>query len=79
MASLLSFEELTVSIASAKCCLHAQVNGKLRATIETPKDVSKDAAVAAAQALPALAKYLDGKDVKKIIYVPSKILNLVVK
>lgn len=56
-----------------------QVNGKLRATVELRKDVSKDDAVAAAQALPAVAKYLDGKAVKKIIYVPSKILNLVVK
>lgn len=68
-----------MSIALADCFLHAQVNGKLRATVELPKDVSKDDAVAAAQALPAMAKYLDGKAVKKIIYVPSKILNLVVK
>ena len=79
VASLLSFEELTMSTALANCFLHAQVNGKLRATIEMPKDVSKEGAVAAAQALPALAKHLDGKAVKKIIYVPSKILNLVVK
>lgn len=56
-----------------------QVNGKLRATLELPKDVSKDDAVAAAQALPVMAKYLDGKAVKKIVFVPAKILNLVVK
>lgn len=59
--------------------LPVQVNGKLRATLELRKDASKDDAIAAAQALPAMAKYLDGKTVKKIIYVPSKILNLVVK
>lgn len=59
--------------------VHVQVNGKLRATLELRKDASKDDAIAAAQGLPAMAKYLDGKDVKKIIYVPSKILNLVVK
>ena len=59
--------------------VHAQVNGKLRATLELPKNVFKDDAVAAAQVLPAVAKYLDGKAVQKIIYVPSKILNLVVK
>lgn len=51
----------------------------MRATLELPKDVLKDDAVAAAQALPAVAKYLEGKAVKKIIFVPSKILNLVVK
>ncbi len=55
------------------------MNGKLRATLELPKDVSKDDAVAAAQALPTVVKYLEGKDIKKIIFVPSKILNLVVK
>ena len=59
--------------------LFLQVNGKLRATLELPKDVSKDDAVAAAQALPTVHKYLEGKSVKKIIFVPSKILNLVVK
>ena len=59
--------------------LHVQVNGKLRATLELPKDVSKDDAAAAAQALPTMAKYLEGKVVKKIVFVPSKILNLVVK
>lgn len=56
-----------------------QVNGKLRATLELPKGVSKDDAVAAAQALPTLAKYLEGKVVRKIVFVPGKILNLVVK
>lgn len=56
-----------------------QVNGKLRATLELPKDISKNDAVAAAQALPQMAKYLEGKSVRKIIFVPSKILNLVVK
>ena len=55
------------------------MNGKLRATLELPKGVSKDDAVAAAQALPVMTKYLEGKAVKKIIFVPAKILNLVVK
>ncbi len=55
------------------------MNGKLRATLELPKDISKNDAVAAAQALPQMAKYLEGKSVRKIIFVPSKILNLVVK
>ena len=56
-----------------------QVNGKLRTTLELPKDVTKEDAVAAAQKQPSVAKFLDGKQVVKIIFVPCKILNLVVK
>ena len=60
-------------------CVCAQVNGRLRATLELPKDVDKDAAVAAAKEQPSVAKFLEGKNVVKVIFVPSKILNLVVK
>ena len=70
---------LAHSMSATYHLVHVQVNGKLRATLELRKAASKEDAVAAAQGLPAMAKYLDGKDVKKIIYVPSKILNLVVK
>ena len=56
-----------------------QVNGKLRSTLELPKDVSQEDAVAAAQNQPSVAKFLDGKKVVKVVFVPCKILNLVVK
>ena len=53
------------------------MNGKLRATLEVSKDVSKKDAVATAQALPAVAKHLEGKAVKKILFVQCKMLNRV--
>ena len=59
--------------------LPVQVNGKTRGTVELPKDCDQDAALEAAKALGPVAKQLEGKEVKKVIFVPGKILNLVVK
>lgn len=55
-----------------------QVNGKLRATLELPTDIDKDAAIAAAQANEKVASYLHQKEVRKTIYVPQKLVNFVV-
>ena len=56
-----------------------QVNGKMRGTITIPRDCDKAAAIAAAVELPPVQKYMDGKKLIKEIYVPNKIVNLVVK
>ena len=53
-----------------------QVNGKIRATISVPKDLEKDAVIAAAK--EALGDKLTGNIVKEI-YVPGRIVNIVVK
>ena len=55
-----------------------QVNGKMRGTIEVGVDTSQDEAVAAAQTVAAVSKQLDGKPVKKVIFVQGKILNIIV-
>jgi leucyl-tRNA synthetase len=55
-----------------------QVNGKLRGTVDLPRDVAEDAAKAAALALPTVAKALDGKTPRKTIIVPNRIVNVVV-
>jgi leucyl-tRNA synthetase len=54
-----------------------QVNGKLRGTIRVTPDVSRDAAVAAALAEPSIAKFVPGPP-KKVVFVPGRLLNLVV-
>jgi leucyl-tRNA synthetase len=59
--------------------LVAQVNGKLRARIEAPAEVSKEDVLALAKANENVAKYLDGKEIVKEIVVPGKLVNLVVK
>ncbi|MBQ8370876.1 MAG: leucine--tRNA ligase [Clostridia bacterium] len=56
-----------------------QVNGKLRATLDLPKDMEKDAAIAAAKQEPKVIQFTEGKTVVKEIFVPGKIINIVVK
>lgn len=59
--------------------MHAvQVNGKMRGSVEVDKQVSQDEALEAARTLPAVAKQLGGKEVKKVIWVPGKIINIIV-
>jgi leucyl-tRNA synthetase len=57
--------------------LAVQVNGKLRGTIAVSPDVSQEAALAAALAEPAVAKFAAG-EVRKVVFVPGRLLNLVV-
>ncbi len=53
-------------------------NGKMRFTIELPVDIDSDAAFAAVADHPSGKKYLDGLTPKKVIFVPKKIINIVV-
>ncbi|HEX7968878.1 MAG TPA: leucine--tRNA ligase [Stellaceae bacterium] len=55
-----------------------QVNGKLRATIELPRDADQQAAEAAALAQPTVERAIEGKRPRKIIVVPNRIINVVV-
>jgi leucyl-tRNA synthetase len=56
-----------------------QVNGKLRGELIVPKDTAKDAILAQAKGLERVAAQMEGLTVVKEIYVPGKIVNLVVK
>jgi leucyl-tRNA synthetase len=56
-----------------------QVNGKARGEITVAKDASQDVAMAVAKDVERVQAQLDGKDIKKIIYVPGRILNIVAK
>jgi leucyl-tRNA synthetase len=55
-----------------------QVNGKIRARIETVPGLSEAAALAAALADPNVQTHVVGKPIRKHIYVQDKLLNLVV-
>lgn len=55
-----------------------QVNGKVRGKLSMPADVAKDAAVAAAKADEKICAAIGGKTILKEIYVPGKLVNLVV-
>ena len=56
-----------------------QFNGKSRGTVVIPADADKDAAVAAVKDSGKFAAQLDGKQIVKEIYVPGRIINLIVK
>jgi leucyl-tRNA synthetase len=55
-----------------------QVNGKMRGTIELPKDCDQKTAEDFGLKLDTVVKAIDGKEVRKIIFVPNRILNIVV-
>ena len=55
-----------------------QVNGKLRATLELPRNVAKDDAERLALADANVQKALEGKPVRKVIVVPNRVINVVV-
>ncbi|MCI5048879.1 MAG: leucine--tRNA ligase [Rickettsiales bacterium] len=57
--------------------LAVQVNGKLRGTIELAKDASKEIAEESALAVDNVKTALEGKQIKKVIVVPGKIVNVV--
>ena len=54
-----------------------QVNGKYRGDIELPAGVSKEDAIAAAKNNERVQSFIAGKSIKKEIYVPGKIVNIV--
>ncbi len=58
--------------------LAVQVNGKLRGTIELTRGAPQDEAENAALALDAVARAIEGKDIRKVIVVPDRIVNVVV-
>ncbi|VFP79755.1 leucine--tRNA ligase [Candidatus Erwinia haradaeae] len=54
-----------------------QINGKIRGKIIVAADSHQDYIQSCAQKNPAIQKYLSGSKIKKIIYVPGKLINLV--
>lgn len=55
-----------------------QVNGKLRATVEVPAEATEAEIRVAAEAHPKIVSALADKTIRKVIYVPGKLLNFVV-
>ncbi|MCR5357797.1 MAG: leucine--tRNA ligase [Lachnospiraceae bacterium] len=56
-----------------------QVNGKVKGTVEIAVDEEKETALEMARAVESVAKAIEGKTTVKEIYVPGKIINIVVK
>jgi leucyl-tRNA synthetase len=59
--------------------LAVQINGKVRDRVEVATDAAAPDVLAAAKALPGVAKYLEGKTLVKEVVVPGRLVNLVVR
>ncbi len=67
------------ALVQDEIALVVQVQGKKRGEIMVPKDVDQDSAMAIAEADEGIAKWLDGMQIVKVILVPGRLLNIVVK
>ena len=67
--ALIEEEEITLVV---------QVNGKLRDRIEAPADISEEAAKELALASARVRPHVEGKELRKSVYVPGRLVNLVV-
>ena len=56
-----------------------QVNGKVRARLSVPADIAKEDALSQAKENGKISAELDGRKIVKEIYVPAKLINLVVR
>ncbi len=55
-----------------------QVNGRLRSRLLVPRGLTQEQLVDRALADPAVRRYLDGRPIRKVVYVPDRLVNLVV-
>mgnify|MGYP006278177803 CR=1 FL=1 len=60
-------EEVTIAV---------QVDGKVRASIHIPTDASEEEVTRLAYSDPAVQRHMAGKEVKKVIFIPGKIINI---
>ena len=61
------------------CTYAVSFNGKTRFTVDLPKSMGREEVEASVRAMPSTAKYLGDKTIVKVIVVPGKIVNIVLK
>lgn len=66
-------------LVSETCLIPVQVNGKVRDNVTVPQDSDQEQVLTEAKESAKVQKYIDGKDLVKVIYVPKKIMNIVVR
>ena len=75
-----SFPEYVEAYTVEDSCTYAvSFNGKTRFTVDLPKSAGKDEVEAAVRAMDQTSKYVNGLNIVKVIVVPGKIVNIVVK
>jgi leucyl-tRNA synthetase len=66
-------------IRAEEITLVVQVNGKLRDRIEVPADITEEAAKELALSSARVRPHVEGREIRKSVYVPGRLVNLVVK
>lgn len=69
------FDESLIVLENVKIAV--QINGKTRSVVEVPVDMEEEALVEHALGLPKIAQHVDGKTIRKRVFVQNKILNIV--
>ncbi|MBV9120848.1 MAG: class I tRNA ligase family protein [Chloroflexi bacterium] len=64
--------------AVSSCALVVQVNGKVRDTLEIALDLPKEEVETLARQSEKVRKFLNGSEIRRVIFVPNKLINLVV-
>ena len=54
--------------------MNGKVRGRAMLAVDAPEDVAREAGLAD----PNVAKFIEGKTLRKVVYVPGKILNFIV-
>ncbi len=72
-------EKLALAALADQIDIAVQVNGRLRATIRAQRGASEADVKQAALAEEAVQRHMDGMEVVKTVFVPDRLINLVVK
>jgi len=65
-------------LLDAEITIVVQVNGKMRGEFLASRDINQEQAIAMAKKVDKIQPFITGKDIKKEIYVPGKLVNIVV-
>ena len=71
-------EENSSKIVEEEVTLAVQVNGKVRAEMKVDSGISESEVKEKALQMPEIIKWTEGKEILRLIYVPNKVLNIVI-
>ena len=64
---------------ASEVTIAVQVGGKLKATVTVPMNSDQEAVLEVVKAEPKITKLMEGKNLVKVIHVPNKLMNLILK
>ncbi|HAJ64038.1 MAG TPA: leucine--tRNA ligase [Cyanobacteria bacterium UBA8543] len=65
-------------LTQAQVTISVQINGRTRTTLQLAPDASQEEAIALATQSESLQRYINEQEVRRVVYVPGRVLNLVV-